>query len=125
MAHDLTLGKWIREKFRSQAKFGTKIGAHPTLISRWMGGGGISDDYQAAIRKLGYTGPWPADEAQDAAAGGPAPYVTREEYAVLKDRLETLRKDLDRERDLRVALRGAVRQLAKAAGLDQILEQIE
>jgi hypothetical protein len=94
VAQDYTLGKWIRERFKSQTKFGAKTGAHPTLISRWMGGGGISEEYQTAIRKLGYTGPWPAEEAQDTAAGGPAPYVSREEYGELVGRLKRLEEEM-------------------------------
>ena len=129
---DSTLGKWIRDNFDSQIDFAVVVGTNPTQVSRWVGGAGISSAYQKKIRKvkykgrdLEYKGPWPADEAKDRAAGGPAPFATREEYAVLKDRVETLRGDLDKEKALRFALRGAVRQLAKAAGLNQILEQIE
>jgi hypothetical protein len=100
MAQDYELGKWIREKFRSQAKFAEKIGAHPTLISRWMGGAGISEDYEKAIRKLGYTGLLPSEEAQDRAAGGPAPYVTREDaardYGRLEGRIEALERAFER-----------------------------
>ena len=56
---DLNLGKWIKEKFGSQAQFAQEIGADPTLVSRWMGGAGISDAYQKKIRDLKYKGPFP------------------------------------------------------------------
>jgi transcriptional regulator with XRE-family HTH domain len=89
MPRDLELGKWIRERHKSQAAFAKKLGVDPTRLSRWLNlSDGISADYQAAIRKLGYTGPWPAEEAEDAAAGGPAPYVTREELAELRGALK-------------------------------------
>lgn len=95
------LGKWIREKFQTQAVFGEKIGVRQGRVSKWvLGQEGISPEYQKAIRKLGYTGPWPAEEAQDAAAGGPASYVTREEFAELRGalgaRIDGLERALER-----------------------------
>jgi hypothetical protein len=85
---DYKLGKWIKERYGSQVAFSDKMGVHPTRVSKWLKAqDGISSDYQAAIRKLGYVGPWPAEEAQDQAAGGPAPYVTREELAELRGAL--------------------------------------
>jgi hypothetical protein len=112
MAQETELGKWIREKFRSQAKFADKIGAHPTLISRWMGGAGISEDYEKVIRGLGFKGLLPAQEVEDAAAGGPAVYVTREEFAEEKGALraeirllrESLEKAFELIRDLKIEL---------------------
>jgi hypothetical protein len=100
MTQENILGKWIREKFGSQTQFGLKLGVNPTMVSRWMNGGGISDDYKAKIRKLGYTGPWPREEAQEAPAG----VVTREEYEAIRQelwkvvgRLETLERAFERQ----------------------------
>ncbi len=52
-------------------------------------------------------------------------YVTREEYGALDARLETLRKDLEVEKRKVFALQGAIRQLAKAAGLHHLVEPTE
>jgi hypothetical protein len=78
MAQDSILGKWIRAKFGSNVKFAAKIGAHPTLVSRWLGGAGVSEEYEKAIRKLGFEGLLPYQEAEAAPDG---PYVTAEELA--------------------------------------------
>lgn len=43
------------------------------MVSRWLGGAGISGEYQKAIRKLGYQGPFPEEE--ESAPGG-GPFVT-------------------------------------------------
>ncbi len=77
MTQENNLGRWIREKFGSQAQLAQKMGIHPTMISRWMAGNGMSEDYQAKIRKLGYTGPWPREEVQEAPAAG----ITPEQHA--------------------------------------------
>ena len=88
MPHNFQLGDWIRSKWGTQLAFAEKMGIHQGRVSRWLKGqDGISSEYQAAIRKLGYTGPWPTQEAQDAQAGGPAAYVTREELAEVKGAL--------------------------------------
>lgn len=110
MLEDYELGKWIRVKWKTQIAFADKLGVHQGRVSRWLKGqDGISADYQAAIRKLGYTGPWPQAEAQDAAAGGPAPYVTREEFAeskgAMKAEIRLLREALEKMGE-------AVRELA-------------
>lgn len=76
MTQEINLGKWIRSKYGSQAQFADKIGAHATMVSRWMGGAGISEEYQAKIRKLGYSGPWPEDVKDSAGEA-----LTREEFA--------------------------------------------
>jgi transcriptional regulator with XRE-family HTH domain len=101
MPQDFELGKWISSKWGTQVKFADKLGVTQGRVSRWLKGqDGISADYQTAIRKLGYTGPWPAEEAQDAAAGGPAPYVTREEFAeergALRAEIRLLREALEK-----------------------------
>jgi hypothetical protein len=59
MPQDLNLGKWIKEKYGSQAQFAQEIGADPTLVSRWINGAGISETYQKKIRDLKFKGPFP------------------------------------------------------------------
>lgn len=121
----MNLGKWITDTYKRKGDFAAKIGADPTLISRWMRGAGISEEYQAKIRKLGYKGPWPAEEAQEARQPSPAAGVSRDDLVGLEREVKLLRDDLEKEKKLRFALMGAVRQLAKASGLHQILEQLE
>ena len=76
------LGKWIKGKYRSQAAFAQKLGVDPTRLSRWLNlADGISDEYQAKIRKLGYSGPWPDEESQEAPAPAGGPYVTEKDFA--------------------------------------------
>lgn len=118
---DSSLGKWIKGRFGSQVAFSEKMGIHPTRVSRWLKGqDGISTDYQDAIRGMGYEGSWPKEEAQDALAGGPAPYVTREEYGALNARIEALEKDLKEARNALTGATGAIRQLALKAGSPEI-----
>ena len=56
-------------------------------------------------------------------AGGP--YVTEKAFEDVPGRLKRLEDDLEKEKRKVYALQGVCRQLAKAAGLHQILEQIE
>ena len=91
------LGKWIREKYDTQAAFGDKIGVRQGRVSKWiLGTEGISPEYQRAVRKLGYSGPWPVEEAQDTQAGGPAPYVTRDEFLKWTGRIERLEEGFEK-----------------------------
>jgi transcriptional regulator with XRE-family HTH domain len=79
------LGEWIKDKHKTQAAFAEKMGVRQGRVSRWMSGeDGISPEYQEKIRKLGYKGPWPERQAQEAAAPAGATYVTREELAELR-----------------------------------------
>jgi hypothetical protein len=76
------LGRWINEKYRSQVVFAEKVGAHPTMVSRWLSGKeGVSPDYQDKIRALKYVGPWPREEAQETPAQAGGPYVTEKDFA--------------------------------------------
>ena len=94
MPRDFNLGRWIRDKYRSQAKFAEKLGVDPTRLSRWMNlSDGISDEYQAKIRKLGYTGPWPNEEAQESPALAGGPYVTEKAFEDVPGRLKRLEED--------------------------------
>lgn len=92
MTQENNLGKWIREKFGSQTQMALKLGVNPTMISRWMNGAGISDDYKAKIRKLGYSGPWPHEEAQEAQTAG----VSREDHWKLVGRVEAIERAFER-----------------------------
>lgn len=82
MPQDLNLGKWIKEEWGSQVAFSEKLGVQQSRVSKWLSGReGISQDYQTRIRKLGYKGPWPAEEAQESPAAAGGPYVTEKDFA--------------------------------------------
>lgn len=94
MQQDFELGKWIREKWKSQVAFSTKLGVNQARVSKWLSlTEGVSPDYQAKIRKMGYTGPWPREEAKEAAA--PAG-VSEREIGKLEGRIEALERQLER-----------------------------
>jgi hypothetical protein len=91
MTQSQTLGDWIKSAFGDQGGLAEVLDppvAKNTVSSWKTGRNGVPPEYQKQIRKLGFKGPWPREEAQEAAAAGPAPYVTREETAELKGRLE-------------------------------------
>jgi transcriptional regulator with XRE-family HTH domain len=80
-----SLRKWREGKGWTQADIAGKIGEpRPTYQKMESGEGPIWPEMQAKIRKVGYTGPWPREEAQEAAAPAGANYVTREELAELR-----------------------------------------
>lgn len=87
----MNLRDWRKSKGWGQADLADKIGSNQKTYSAYETGRlpDIPPDIQARLRKLGYTGHWPREKAQDAAAGGPAPYVTREEFGELKGALKT------------------------------------
>lgn len=110
MTRLLNLGEWIREKHKSQRAFAEKLGVDATRLSRWLNlSDGISEDYKAKIRKLGYTGPWPSEEAQESPAPAGGPYVTEKDFAHengrLTGRIEVLERAFEK-------LGEAVRELA-------------
>jgi hypothetical protein len=79
------LGEWIRDKWKTQAVFAEKMGVAQGRVSKWLTAAeGISPDYQAKIRKLGYQGPWPQEEAKETPAAAGSPYVTASELAELR-----------------------------------------
>lgn len=104
-----TLGKWITEKYRSQVIFAEKVGAHPTMVSRWLSGReGISPDYRDKIRGMKYAGPWPQDEAQEVPEPGAAA-LTRDDFMKAMGAMETRLKDLESViQDLGEGLRAAI-----------------
>lgn len=129
MAQENNLGKWIRAKYKSQIRFSEKIEAHPTVISRWMGGGGISEEYQAKIRKLGYTGPWPDEEAKEApqAMGtGMTPKHVEEAFKILMEVADLHKanvREFDRAQFGRV-LGIAARELARAEDFELVRREV-
>lgn len=89
MPRVLELGKWIREKHKSQAAFAKKLGVDPTRLSRWLNlSDGISEVYKLKIQKMGYSGPWPEDEAQEATAPAGETYATASALAELRGALK-------------------------------------
>lgn len=85
MPLDFSLGKWIREKWKTQIAFSEKLGVHQARVSKWLSGiDGISDEYQEKIRKMGYKGPWPQEEAKEVSAPAGGPYATASDLAELK-----------------------------------------
>lgn len=74
---------------------------------------------------LGYIGPWPDQEPQRAAAPAGGPYVTEKAFEDVPGRLKRLEQDLEEEKRKVFALQGAIRQLARAAGLSHLEEQIK
>jgi hypothetical protein len=84
MTQSQTLGDWIKSAFGDQGGLAEVLDppvAKNTVSSWKTGRNGVPPEYQKQIRKLGFKGPWPREEAQEAAAGGSPTYVTREEFA--------------------------------------------
>lgn len=111
------LGKWIKERFGSQLAFAKEFGTTQGQVSKWVAGTeSISAANQARIRGLKYKGAWPREEAQDAAAGGPAPYVTREEFEDVPGRLRRLEEDIRALLPLVQAVKDLDARVRKLAG---------
>jgi len=121
MPQDLNLGNWIREKWGSQVAFAEKLGVQQSRVSKWLSGReGVSQDYQGKIRKLGYSGPWPREEAKEAPAPAGIEPTRSEELWKLTGRVEALEKDA---KELRLALHGAIgaiRRLAQESRLPDL-----
>lgn len=108
----LNLGKWIKEKFGSQAQFAQEIGADPTLVSRWMGGSGISDAYKDKIRALEYDGPFPE----------PKQSITLADLESIREEVRTqaawVREELRKENTALAAdLQATLKRLAEIQGI--------
>lgn len=87
------LGEWILGKWKTQAAFAEKLGVRQGQVSRWIAGANeISEEYQDKIRKAGYKGPWPSEEAKEAPAPAAGPYVTEKDFGKLEGRIEALEK---------------------------------
>lgn len=92
-----SLGAFRKEKGFSQEEFGKKLGlSQATYQSYESGRTSIPEEIRAKIKKLGYTGPWPQEEAKVPAADA----ISREEFAELKGatqaEIRLLRENLER-----------------------------
>lgn len=117
----MNLREWRKSEKLSQEQVGRKLGFgdqwktyQPYESGRTVPDQGIKDK----LEKMGYRGPY--GKAQFAPAG-----PTREEFAALQRENEILRKDVKSVERVQGALIGAVRQLAKAAGLSHLAESLE
>lgn len=91
MSLSQNLGEWIKATYGDQGGLAEALvpPVAKNTVSSWKTGrNGIPPDYQKQIRKLGFKGLWPSQEAQESAAAPGGPYVTREELAELRGRLE-------------------------------------
>lgn len=112
MTQENNLGKWVKDKYGSQAQFAQEIGADPTLVSRWMNGHGISDAYKEKIRDLKYKGPWPEGKKE----------ITLADLESLREEIRTqsawVREELRKENTALAAdLQSALKQLADMRGI--------
>lgn len=87
------LGRWIKDKYGSQAGLADALGVQQSRVSKWVSGAeSISDPIQAKLRGMKYKGPWPREQAQ-----APAVEATpREDYWKLVGRVEALERALER-----------------------------
>lgn len=80
-----SLGNWISLRFGDQDGLASKLGITRAAVSAYKTGRNeIPAKVKDAIRKLGYDGPWPRAEAQEATAGASIGYATIEEVAELR-----------------------------------------
>jgi hypothetical protein len=128
------LGEWIKVKWKTQGAFGDKLGVAQGRVSKWvLGTEGITEDYQARIRKLGYTGPWPREEAQEApqalqAVAGPGmtPKHVEEAFKILMEVADLHKanvREFDRAQFGRV-LGIAARELARAEDIELVRREV-
>lgn len=94
MSDSKNLGEWIRSRFGSQDGLAEKLKVSVATVSAYKTGRiNIPPKAQEAIRKLGYTGPWPNEEAQEAPAPAGGPYVTEKAFEDVPGRLKRLEED--------------------------------
>lgn len=75
----MNLKEWRKSKGWSQADLAEKLGGNQKTYGAYeTGRNDIPHDVRAKLKKMGYTGPWPREEAP-ASAGGP--YVTEAAFA--------------------------------------------
>lgn len=78
------LGEWITRKWGDQDSLAEKLKVSRATVSAYKTGRiNIPPKIQDQLRKMGYDGPWPRQEAQAAGAR-----ITREEFDRLRDDLE-------------------------------------
>lgn len=96
MAKLTSLGKWRDAKEWTQGDLADKLAVpRPTFQKMESGVGPISPKIQAKIRKLGYDGPWPREEAQEGAAEAIPAAVFHREMGKLEGRLEAAERRLE------------------------------
>lgn len=96
MAKLTSLGKWRDAKDWTQADLADKLGVpRPTFQKMESGVGPIPPKVQAKIRKLDYNGPWPREEAQEAAGEVIPAAVFHREIGKLEGRLENVERRLE------------------------------
>lgn len=80
------LGEWRKGKGWTQGDLADKIEEPRPTYQKWESGVslGIPPEIQAKLRKAGYTGPWPQEEAKEKARPQAGDYITREEFAELR-----------------------------------------
>lgn len=110
----MNLREWRKSKGWGQEELAGKIGSNQKTYSAYETGRlkDIPPDIQAKIRRLGYQGPWPAQEAP---AGGAMP----EEVVKLKGRVEALEGQLLAALVAAKSLDQRVQVLERRAGLSE------
>jgi hypothetical protein len=94
MPDSKNLGEWIRSRWGSQDVLAEKLKVSVATVSAYKTGRiNVPPKIQDAIRKLGYVGPWPREEAKEAAA--PAG-VSEREIGKLEGRIEALERQVER-----------------------------
>lgn len=107
----MNLREWRKSKGLGQGEIAEKIGIAQNTYSAWENGRNeIPASGQAKLRKMGYAGSWPLEAGKEApAAGGPAPFVTREEFAEARG---AWKAELGMVREALEKMGEAVRELA-------------
>lgn len=85
------LGEWIKVKWGDQGTLAARLkpSVAKNTVSSWKTGRNrIPPDYQKQLRGMGYDGPMPHEEAQEAPAPAGGPYATASEVAELRGALK-------------------------------------
>lgn len=94
----MNLREWRRSKGWNQSDAAAKLRIAQNTYSAWeTGRSEIPADGERDLRKMGYTGPLPRQEAP---AASPADYVTREDFWKLVGRLETLERAFEKQGEI-------------------------
>lgn len=117
------IADWVKKKYSSQAKAAEALEKRQGVISSWITGrNNPSSEMQEVLRRLGYDGPWPQEEAKSQSSDT---VLTAESFIELRGAVKALREDLKQAERVQYALIGAIRQLAKAANLPHLSEPLE
>jgi hypothetical protein len=97
------LGEWIKSRYGDQGGLAAKLKppvAKNTVSSWKTGRNGIPPEYKKQMRALGFSGPWPQEEAQGPATDVTPSGITREEFAeergALRAEIRLLREALEK-----------------------------